>query len=75
MLSPFPFEPRPRLSLDDGLEEVLRRHVNLAVELHRRELDEPLLSRRQLPLRVRPAGTDENQKSSINNLVPEILML
>lgn len=72
---PLPLEPWPRLPFNDGLEEVLRRHVDLAVELHRRELDEPLLSRRQLPFRVRPAGTDENQKSSINSLVSEIFQL
>ena len=55
MLSPFPLEPRPRLSLDDGLEEVLRRHVNLAVELHRRELDETFFAGCQFTLLVRAA--------------------
>ena len=50
--SPSPLEPGPGLSLDDGLEEVLRRHVDLPVVLGRRELDEPLLARRQLALLV-----------------------
>ena len=49
---PSPLESRPRLPLDDGLEKVLRGHVDLAVVLRRRELDETLLSRGQLPLLV-----------------------
>ena len=45
-------EPWTRLPLHHGLEEVLGRHVDLAVVLHRRELEESLLTWRQLPLFV-----------------------
>ena len=49
---PSPLESWPRLAFDDGLEKVLRGHVDLAVVLRRSKLDEALLSRGQLPLLV-----------------------
>ena len=47
-----PLESGSRFSLDDRLQEVLRRHVNLSVVLHGREFKEPFLSRSQLTLFV-----------------------
>ena len=62
---PSPLESRPRLALDDGLEKVLRAHVDLAVVLRRRKLDEALLARSQLPLLV--IRLPEKKNSMISN--------
>lgn len=42
-----PFQPGPRVLLNDTVQEVLRCHVQLPVEFHGGKLDEAPLARRQ----------------------------